>query len=87
MRRMLLGMVSALALGGALADDNDWVYTPETHTTIPPTNAEGILNGLDARPRGFGYSLSATVDKWFWTYGWGIGEVYFGPTGIYLFVR
>lgn len=87
MRRMLIGVAAALAFGGAMADDNDWVYTPETHTTIAPASAEGTMDGLNARSRGIDGALPATVDKWYWTFDWGVGDVYFGPVGFLLLIR
>ena len=58
MRRILIALAGALALGGAIADGDQWdgsswVYTPETHTskaifTVPrywsSAWAQGILH-------------------------------------------
>lgn len=87
MRQMMIGLALTIAFNGALADDNDWVYTPETHVTITPTTAEGTMAGLDARARGFDIPAPTTVDKWYWTSDWITGDIYLGPGGMYLFFR
>lgn len=82
MRQMLMCLASSLALSGAMADDNDWVYTPETHTALAPATAEGMMAGIDAFARGIGTHLPTTVDKWYWTFDWITGGVNFGTVGM-----
>ena len=72
----------------AFADANTWVYTPETHATIAPATAEGTIEGLDAKARGFSGTYAITVDKWYWT--WCFSNEYplcFDPTGLMFILK
>lgn len=63
-------MAAALAVALPLAvaaDENDWVYTPETHPAITPATTVGSIAGLDAKARGFDAAEPGIVDKWYWT--------------------
>jgi len=63
MRRTMIALAAAIATGVAAADENDWVYTPETHATIAPARAE---------------SATAFVDSSFWSSGWSVWKILFG---------
>lgn len=78
MRKLVLVLASALILDGALADDNAWVYTPETHMTLAPASSEGVLAGIDARERGFSANQLDVLDRRYWTSVWTYGDVNFG---------
>ena len=63
MRRMTIALAAALAMGMAAADENDWVYTPETHSAIAPATAE---------------SETLDVDSSFWSRAWAACRILFG---------
>ena len=71
MRRIMIALAAAIAMGMAAADVNDWVYTPETHIAIAPATAE---------------SSPETVDRSFWSCDWAFGQVFFGY-GLAIIVR
>lgn len=66
MRRALIAVMSALALGGVMAadeyDGSSWVYTPETYVTTAPVTAESSV---------------ANVDNGYWSSDWNRSRIYF----------
>ncbi|MBQ6327739.1 MAG: hypothetical protein IJI35_01875 [Kiritimatiellae bacterium] len=76
MRRTLLVLAGALALGGAVADGDQWdgsswVYTLETHTSVAPASAESAVLGIDK----------------YWSSASASGILHFGPYGMVIVIR
>lgn len=76
MRRILIALAGALALGGAIADGDQWdgsswVYTPETHTAVAPATAESAVLGIDK----------------YWSCAWAQGILHFGPYGMVIVIK
>lgn len=84
-------LLAALATAAvvALADGDEWVYTPERHATVAPATAWGMMAGLDAVARGLcGTAEDNTVDKWFWSMCFSNECLLcFDPTGMGIILR